>query len=77
MKIEKEILFQSDLERLIGKRPFAAQTTYQKFTNGQPSEEKKEEPKPASTEAGDSSETNIPTEKESAEASKDSENKSS
>ena len=75
--LEKEILFQSDLERLIGKRPFAAQTTYQKFTNGQPSEEKKEEPKPASTEAGDSSETNIPTEKESAEDSKDSENKSS
>jgi AFG3 family protein len=32
--LEKEILFQSDLERLIGKRPFAAQTTYQKFTNG-------------------------------------------
>ncbi len=33
--LEKEILFQSDLERLIGKRPFANQTTYQKFTNGQ------------------------------------------
>ncbi|MFM8349244.1 MAG: peptidase M41, partial [Bacteroidota bacterium] len=32
--LEKEILFQSDLERLIGKRPFASQTTYQKFTNG-------------------------------------------
>ncbi len=43
--LEKEILFQSDLERLIGKRPFAAQTTYQKFTNGQPAPaEKKEEP---------------------------------
>jgi cell division protease FtsH len=49
--LEKEILFQSDLERLIGKRPFAAQTTYQKFTNGQPAAgektapaEKKEEP---------------------------------
>jgi AFG3 family protein len=37
--LEKEILFQSDLERLIGKRPFAAQTTYQKFTNGQSKEE--------------------------------------
>ncbi len=34
--LEKEILFQSDLERLIGKRPFNSQTTYQKFTNGQP-----------------------------------------
>jgi cell division protease FtsH len=46
--LEKEILFQSDLERLIGKRPFAAQTTYQKFTNGSPAadkEKKKEEKK--------------------------------
>jgi AFG3 family protein len=34
--LEKEILFQSDLERLIGKRPFAHQTTYEKFTNGTP-----------------------------------------
>lgn len=48
--LEKEILFQSDLERLIGKRPFATQTTYQKFTNGQAAEEpakaaeKKDEP---------------------------------
>jgi cell division protease FtsH len=41
--LEKEILFQADLERLIGKRPFAAQTTYQKFTNGQSVSEKKEE----------------------------------
>lgn len=32
--LEKEILFQADLERLIGKRPFASQTTYEKFTNG-------------------------------------------
>lgn len=32
--LEKEILFQSDLERLIGKRSFAHQTTYEKFTNG-------------------------------------------
>ena len=32
--LEKEILFQFDLERLIGKRPFAGQTTYEKFTNG-------------------------------------------
>jgi ATP-dependent Zn proteases len=32
--LEKEILFQSDLERLIGKRPFSHQTTYEKFTNG-------------------------------------------
>jgi AFG3 family protein len=56
--LEKEILFQGDLERLIGKRPFAHQTTYEKFTsaktpelkseapstNGTPSEPKSEEP---------------------------------
>lgn len=40
--LEKEILFQTDLERLIGKRPFAHQTTYEKFTSGP-----KEEAKPA------------------------------
>ncbi|CAD5254471.1 MULTISPECIES: ATP-dependent zinc metalloprotease FtsH [unclassified Imperialibacter] len=31
--LEKEIIFQNDLERLIGKRPFEKQTTYQAFTN--------------------------------------------
>lgn len=61
--LEKEILFQADLERLIGKRPFDKLTTYQQFTNGsgekavvtqnpavddQPSiEPVEEEPKPA------------------------------
>lgn len=39
--LEKEILFQTDLERLIGKRPFSHLTNYEKYTNGQ--EEKKEE----------------------------------
>ena len=39
--LEKEILFQTDLERLIGKRPFSSLTNYEKYTNGQ--EEKKEE----------------------------------
>ena len=34
--LEKEILFQADLERLIGKRPFEKLTTYQQFTNGKP-----------------------------------------
>lgn len=33
--LEKEIIFQADLERLIGKRPFEHPTTYQKYTNGQ------------------------------------------
>lgn len=46
--LEKEILFQSDLERLIGKRPFAHQTTYQKFTNGQA--DAKEKPSPEKNE---------------------------
>ncbi len=31
--LDKEILFQADLEGLIGKRPFAKETTYQAFTN--------------------------------------------
>jgi len=53
--LEKEILFQSDLERLIGKRPFAAQTTYQKFTNGQnpPAEKAEKKDEPASHEKKD------------------------
>jgi cell division protease FtsH len=57
--LEKEILFQSDLERLIGKRPFSHQTTYEKFTNGQPKEELKtaegniEEPKTTETPAAE------------------------
>jgi AFG3 family protein len=45
--LEKEILFQSDLERLIGKRPFANQTTYEKFTNTPVPPLKSEEPTPA------------------------------
>lgn len=36
--LEKEILFQSDLEKLIGKRPFEQQTTYEEFTNGKKEE---------------------------------------
>lgn len=42
--LKKEIIFQQDLETLIGKRPFDKQTTYQEFTNRKP-EEKKEEKK--------------------------------
>ncbi|MFT6881780.1 MAG: AFG3 family protein [Marinoscillum sp.] len=30
--LAKEILFQADIDRLIGKRPFAKETTYEKFT---------------------------------------------
>ncbi|MFY0592776.1 ATP-dependent zinc metalloprotease FtsH [Roseivirga sp.] len=41
--LEKEILFQSDLEGLIGKRPFEKQTTYEAFTNGKSDEAAVEE----------------------------------
>jgi len=41
--LEKEILFQADLERLIGKRPFEKLTTYQQFTNGSGKYEKKQQ----------------------------------
>ena len=39
--LEKEIIFQSDLEGLIGKRPFEGQTTYEAYTNGQAEDSKK------------------------------------
>jgi len=32
--LEKEVLFQSDLEELLGKRPFENRTAYDKFVNG-------------------------------------------
>lgn len=32
--LKKEIIFQTDLEKLIGKRPFEKQTTYEAFTSG-------------------------------------------
>ena len=41
--LQKEILFQSDLEDLLGKRPFETRTTYDEFVNGT-EEEKKAEP---------------------------------
>jgi cell division protease FtsH len=37
--LAKEILFQSDLERLIGKRPFEHKTTYEEFMDRKPAEE--------------------------------------
>ncbi|MGL1885642.1 MAG: ATP-dependent zinc metalloprotease FtsH [Reichenbachiella sp.] len=44
--LKKEVLFQSDLEDMIGKRPFEKETNYQAFTNGSsekgPQEEKNE-----------------------------------
>lgn len=50
--LEKEILFQSDLEDLIGKRPFERETTYQAFTNKK-EEEKQDESKDLNGEAKD------------------------
>ncbi|MCY7352892.1 MAG: ATP-dependent zinc metalloprotease FtsH [Cytophagaceae bacterium] len=49
--LKKEILFQNDLERLIGKRPFDTPTTYQAFTNGQDKPESYPEPTPDPNEA--------------------------
>jgi len=36
--LEKEILFQSDLEEILGKRPFDHRTTYDEFVNGESDE---------------------------------------
>ncbi|AYA38609.1 ATP-dependent metallopeptidase FtsH/Yme1/Tma family protein [Hymenobacter oligotrophus] len=60
--LEKEILLQDDLERLVGKRPFDAQTTYQAHTAGTDrsetlSERKQEHPVPLSN---DLPELNLP-----------------
>lgn len=54
--LQKEILFQADLERLIGKRPFEKETTYQAFTNKKDAkaEESESAPESKSTE-GESS----------------------
>ncbi|MCG8476491.1 MAG: AAA family ATPase, partial [Cytophagales bacterium] len=38
--LEKEVIFQTDLEELIGKRPFGKQTTYQAYTNADRSVDK-------------------------------------
>jgi cell division protease FtsH len=40
--LEKEILFQSDLEEILGKRPFDHRTTYDEFVNG--TDESNQEP---------------------------------
>jgi cell division protease FtsH len=41
--LKREIIYQNDLENLIGKRPFAQPTTYQAFVNGQNGEAVKTE----------------------------------
>lgn len=47
--LKKEVLFQADLERLIGKRPFNTKTTYEEFVNSG-SEETNEEELPSAPE---------------------------
>jgi AFG3 family protein len=41
--LKKEIIFQSDLEKLIGKRPFNKPTTYEAYTKNLDNEDKKAE----------------------------------
>lgn len=41
--LEKEILFQSDLEEILGKRPFDNRTTYDEFVNGIQTEQVKDD----------------------------------
>jgi len=61
--LEKEIIFQTDLERLIGKRPFDSHTTYQAYTNGQEPKEGKDAEKKEETKKDEqpSDTTNEPT----------------
>lgn len=83
--LEKEILFQTDLERLIGKRPFDSKTTYDSFVNGNEGEEanaeedKEEKPEEELAEEtpvenqDDSIDEETPTEKAPADNSEDQE----
>src|SRR5690606_36548207 len=65
--LEKEIIFQSDLERLIGKRPFDHPTTYQRYTSSNGKEdEKSAAEKPEDKQAGLSADSKTESE-ESAE----------
>lgn len=50
--LEKEILFQSDLEKILGKRPFDNRTTYDEFVNGTKVEAPIEQPKENSNHEG-------------------------
>ncbi|MCB9246763.1 MAG: ATP-dependent metallopeptidase FtsH/Yme1/Tma family protein [Flavobacteriales bacterium] len=70
--LEKEILFQTDLERLIGKRPFDHKTTYESFVNGddepttEEQEEKRSEESTTETESAstDSANSEVPGDQE-------------
>ncbi|MCZ6900526.1 MAG: ATP-dependent zinc metalloprotease FtsH, partial [Bacteroidetes bacterium] len=56
--LEKEVIFQADLERLIGKRPFKRQTTYQAFTNGVPEKDTTDTTTPSADEKEERKTTN-------------------
>ncbi len=64
--LEKEILYQVDLERLIGKRPFNQQTTYEAFIEDEGKREKIEEEKEA-VKKKEEEEKNAAAEKKKAE----------
>ncbi len=64
--LEKEIIFQSDMERIIGHRPFAQQTTYEAYTNGQAADKAKKEAENAKEE---NQETDAATEIENLKSS--------
>jgi cell division protease FtsH len=79
--LEKEIIFQSDLERLIGKRPFESQTTYEAFTNNTTDEqeekkakvkkeEKEEQEKKIAEESNVTEEESVKTDEESSSENK-------
>jgi cell division protease FtsH len=60
--LDKEIIFQSDLEKLIGKRPFDKPTNYEAYTNGEASNDEDEsttEEEKGSDENEDNTEENI------------------
>ncbi|PRY85261.1 ATP-dependent zinc metalloprotease FtsH [Mongoliibacter ruber] len=69
--LEKEILFQSDLEKLIGKRPFGKETTYEAYTKKELKEEiKPTEISPDAVSTDDSKSDISPSEEEEVEEKK-------
>lgn len=61
--LDKEILFQADLEKLIGERPFDKPTNYEAFTNGEISDKSKKNKAPKKAKK-ETDEKNIAQEKE-------------
>jgi cell division protease FtsH len=62
--LKREVIYQSDLEKLIGKRPFEAQTTYDSFVNKIEAEvdlEEKEEKEAASKSDNEKADVTPPT----------------